>query len=177
MNFPCKTFKTILIDPPWEQPLVGKFKRRIQSAKELPYPTMTIQEIKDLPIQEISENDTHLWLWTTNHFLHDAFHVIEGWDFKYLNTITWVKPSGVGAWFANTTQHVLFAYNKKCIFSKARYQPTHLKTSIPKRHSEKPLEFYNLIEAISNPLRVELFARNCRSGWDVWGNEIKSSRS
>jgi N6-adenosine-specific RNA methylase IME4 len=172
MDFPTKQYRTILIDPPWKQPLVGRFYRRSKTATVLPYETMSMQEILELPIQNISEPGTHIWLWTTNRLLHDAFHVIEAWGFKYLNTITWVKPSGVGAWFANTTQHLIFAYNKKCIFQKARYRPTHLFTSIPKRHSEKPSQFYDLIESISIEPRIELFARNRRDGWDAWGDQV-----
>ncbi len=172
MNFPNKRYKTVLIDPPWKQPLINHFDRRPHRPKELPYPTMSLQEIISLPIQDLCEEGTHLWLWTTNRFLHDAFHVIDAWGFKYLNTVTWVKPSGVGAWFANTTQHLLCAYNKRCIFRKAKYRPTHLITSIPKRHSEKPVEFYKLIESISETPRIELFARNMREGWDAWGDQV-----
>jgi N6-adenosine-specific RNA methylase IME4 len=42
----------------------------------------------------------------------------------------------------------------------------------PKRHSQKPTEAYELVEQISHPDRLELFARNARNGWDSVGNAI-----
>lgn len=168
--FPEKKYKCVLIDPPWPQKTVGVFKRRPHTKTEMPYRTMSLDEIKSLPIRNIIDDDSHIWLWTTNRHVHDAFHVLDVWGLKYLNMVTWVKPSGVGAWFVNTTQHLLFAYPKRCIF-KQRYMPTHLVSSVPKRHSEKPVESYLLIEKISYSPMIELFARSKRCGWDIWGDE------
>ena len=167
-------YQTIYADPPWEQQMRGKDKRRPNRAIELPYPTMTWQEISILPISKIAEDGCHLWLWTTNQFIHAGFHVMEAWGFKYLAPITWVKPSGVGNYFISVTQTLLFGYKGKCIFPLARYKPTVVQTSIPKRHSQKPEEFYELIESISPEPRLELFARRKRDGWDCWGNEVES---
>jgi N6-adenosine-specific RNA methylase IME4 len=38
-------------------------------------------------------------------------------------------------------------------------------------HSAKPELFLDLIERMSPPPRIELFARRARFGWDYWGNE------
>ena len=170
--FPDKKYLTILADPPWPQKTIGKFASRNQRALQLPYQTMTIEEIKSLPVEKLADIECHLWLWTTNRFLHQAFHVMDAWGFKYMQTITWVKPSGCGAYFANTTQHLLFGYYKKCFFRKDRFRPTSLRTGRPKGHSVKPIEFYDYIEGISREPRIELFARKQRDGWDVWGNEV-----
>ena len=167
-----KEYKTIYADPPYPQKIIGKFAERNRRALELPYNTMSIEEICNLPINELADKECHLWIWTTNQFLHDTFHIIEKWGFKYLQTITWIKPSGCGAYFVNTTQHLLFAYKEKCIFKRGRFKPTHFKTSIPKGHSVKPTQVYTMIEDISEEPRLELFARNRREGWDVFGNEI-----
>ena len=171
IELPKGKYKTIYIDPPWEVE-TNTFKEH-PAGNKLPYETMSIQEIKDLPIQSISEDDSHLWLWTTNFHLHNALNCIEKWEYKYLNVITWVKSSGLGTYFVSTTQHLLFAYNKKCLFLNDRFKPTHyITTKQPKKHSQKPLYFYPLIEGISQKPRIELFARYRREGWDVWGNEI-----
>jgi len=47
------------------------------------------------------------------------------------------------------------------------------------KHSQKPEESYELIESVSPPPRLELFARKKRKtlfgeDWDVWGNEVES---
>lgn len=168
-------FKTLYVDPPWQQPMMPILKRRPHTAKALPYKTMSLAEIQALNVGQLADVGCHLWLWTTNKFLHPAFHIIEAWGFKYMMTITWVKKSGCGIYFASTTQHLLFAYYKKCYFNRARYRPTHFITPPPRRHSQKPDEAYELIEAISEPPRLELFARKQRQGWSVWGNEVESS--
>lgn len=165
-------YKTILADPPYEQKTIGKFASRNNRALQLPYPTMSLGEIESLAVSDIAEIGCHLWLWTTNRFLHSAFHIIEAWGFTYLQTLTWVKPSGCGAYFANTTQHLLFAYFQRCIFNKARFKPTHILTGSPRGHSAKPQAFTDLIETISEPPYIELFARARRFGWDCWGNEV-----
>ncbi|RJO62360.1 MAG: methyltransferase [Dehalococcoidia bacterium] len=166
-------YKTIYTDPPWPQQLAGAYKRH-KGATALPYPTMTVSEILALPVQELAAEACHLWLWTTNQFLHDGFHVMEHWGFKYLAPITWVKPSGCGNYFISRTQTLLFGYKGKCRFPLGRYKPTNFHATCPKRHSQKPDEAYALIESISPAPRLELFARQKREGWDVWGNEVKS---
>lgn len=166
-------YRTIVADPPWQQEKVGRYATRPARPKELPYLTMTLDAIKVLPVSDYAAPDAHLWLWTTNAFLDASFDVMKAWGFKYLTTVTWVKPSGVGAWFASTTQHCLFGYKDKCVFPGRRYAPTHFHAT-PKRHSEKPEEFYRLAEEVSAPARLELFARRPRAGWSVWGNEVES---
>jgi len=167
-------YQTIYADPPWQQKMMPILKRRPLTASKLPYPTMTLQDIKALPVGELAGENCHLWLWTTNAFLHDAFHVIEAWGFKYMMVITWVKKSGCGIYWVSTTQPLLFAYKDKCKFPLGKLKPTHLITPPPRKHSQKPIEFYDLIESISPEPRLELFARNKRDGWDSWGNEVES---
>jgi len=168
-------YRTILADPPWNQKMAGNYNRRKKTTKSLPYDSMSLEKIKALPINELAEEGCHLWLWTTNQFLRQAFDVMESWGFKYLSTITWVKPSGCGNWFVSRTQHLLFGYKNKCQFNKQRYKPTVVHTSLPKRHSEKPEEFYELIESISDNPKLELFARKERDGWDIFGDEVLSN--
>lgn len=169
-----KKYQIIYADPPWKQPMMPILKRRPKTARELPYDTMTLQEIMNLPVNDMANDNCHLWLWTTNRFLHDAFHVIEAWGFKYMQVITWVKKSGCGIYWVATTQPLLFAYKGKCKFPLAKLKPTHIITPPPRKHSQKPGEFYELIESISPAPRLELFARNKREGWDCWGNEVDS---
>lgn len=150
-----------------------KRKRDPHIARSLPYSTMTTDEIARLPVPVITAPDSHLWLWTTNQFLRDGFQVLEAWGFKYLAPITWVKPSGCGNYFIHRTQTLLFGYKEQCRFPLARYRPT-VVTAKPGRHSQKPEEFYELIESISPEPRIELFARQRRAGWYTWGNEAEN---
>jgi N6-adenosine-specific RNA methylase IME4 len=177
-------YKTILADPPWRYkgiPGKGKFSdgaNRDNKKLKTPYPTMTVEEICALPVGDLADDGAHLWLWTTNEHLEAGFQVMRAWGFKYLAPITWVKPGGFGCWFVHRTQTMLFGYKCRCVFNRERYKPTVLEAGNPSEHSAKPNESYELIESISDPARVEIFARPWtpmfprRDGWDVWGNEV-----
>jgi N6-adenosine-specific RNA methylase IME4 len=171
-------YKTILADPPWQQRMTGKWQGRHKRPEKIPYPTMNLAEICELPVSDLADDGCHLWLWTTNEHLEAGFQVMRAWGFRYLAPITWVKPSGCGAWFIHRTQTLLFGYRKPLTMN-GRYKPTVLIAGNPSAHSAKPAESYELIEAVSEPARIEIFARPWtpmfpkRAGWDVWGNEVK----
>lgn len=164
-------FRCILADPPWEQGMMGKYQKH-KRADKLEYPTMTLDEIKAMPIADCALPECHLWLWTTNQFLRDGFDVMDAWGFKYLAPIHWIKPNGIGNYFVHVTQTILFGYREKCQFPYHRYAFNTVKANQPKRHSEKPDECYQLIESISPGPRLELFSRTPREGWTSWGNEV-----
>lgn len=170
-------YRTILIDPPWNQVMSGKrIRYKGGQPEKMPYETMPLDAIRDLPVESLAANGCHLWLWTTNQFLRQGFDLIDHWGFKYLAPITWIKPSGCGNWFVHRTQTMLFGYLGKCEFNRARYQPNIIEANVSNRHSRKPEAAYELIEAVSDEPRVELFARPpVRPGWDVWGNEVETT--
>ena len=173
-----KKYRTILADPPWDMGLTGLYQTRKMRPAKLVYATMSVEDIKKMPVQEFADEGCHLWLWVTNSHLRHGFDVMEAWGFQYLAPITWVKPSGCGNYFVHRTQHILFGYKDRCVFNRERYKPTVFFSSVPKRHSEKPGESYVLIESVSDPPRLELFARKRRVSltdekWDVWGNEVE----
>ncbi len=176
-----KKYQIIYADPPWEMGKFGKGrdtrvgrKYKVGGVVKLSYPTMTEAEICQLNVNSIADDPCHLWLWATNKSLHSAYHVIDAWGFKYLNIITFNKSAGVGAWFVNTTQHLLFAYKGKLEMGSGRYAKT-TQYYRPKANSKKPNSAYDLIEAVSPyNRRIELFARQKVLGWDCWGNEVES---
>lgn len=135
---------------------------------------MDIEEILQLPVGDLAGEGAHLWLWTTNQHLRAGFEVLDAWGFKYLAPIHWIKPSGQGNWFIHRTQTILFGYRGTCRFPAARYRPNIIATGNPVRHSQKPVEVYELIESVSPAPRIELFARQRRAGWHCWGNEVES---
>src|SRR5262245_60323388 len=87
--FPC-----ILVDPPWPMELTGRFKRRPFLETMMPYSTMSIEEITNLPVQTVANENCHLWLWTVNCFLGAGFDIMRAWGFKYMCPFHWIKPSG-----------------------------------------------------------------------------------
>lgn len=154
-------FKTIVIDPPWQYDtnIIGRTKPT--------YATMSIEQLEKVKIP--ADNNSHLYLWTTNAFLPKAFKLGEKWGFEYKTCITWVKPTiGMGSYFRNSTEHCLFFIKGK-LSTRAKNIPTHFIVKRTK-HSEKPEEFYKIVEKASFPPYIDMFARKERKGWDVLGN-------
>jgi N6-adenosine-specific RNA methylase IME4 len=175
-------YRTIVADPPW--PVVRSFgganwRNGERARPDLDYPTMTIPEIASLPVSDFAEKDSHLYLWTTQGFLEDSFDVARAWGFRPVSTLVWCKPPGgfVGGVFFSNLEFVVFARKGK---SDHRARANSQWFQWPRkglRHSEKPKEFFDLAESISNPSYLEMFARAKRPGWDVWGNEVESDLS
>lgn len=138
---------------------------------------MTVKQIAELPVPKITEDNCHLYLWTTNNYLPDALDVMEAWGFKYKTCITWVKDRiGLGQYFRGITEHCLFGVKGNLPYKIIDGKRQQGKTVImaPKtRHSEKPEEMRRMIETVSYGPYIELFARKRVPGWDVWGHEVE----
>ena len=171
-------YKTIVIDPPWNISLAGKVKRRENRANQLPYKVMSLEEIKQLPIKNLSDIGAHIYLWTTNKYLKESFDVLKGWGANYHLTLVWVKPSfiapAMGYQFA--TEFLLLGFMGKPMqkFKKIGKKNWIEATQKKYNHSTKPEEFLKLIEEMSPSPYLEMFARRKRDNWDVWGDEVKS---
>lgn len=165
-------FLVIAVDPPW--PYGGSYKpdsHRVAS----PYPEMSVDELMSLNIP--SAPDCILWLWTTNAFMHDAYHLLEAWGFEPKTILTWFKEKiGVGYWLRGETEHCLLATSGKPKISHEA-QSTHLKVKAY-NHSAKPDEFYELVESLcgdaTEQTHLEMFARIPQPNWAVWGNEVSN---
>src|SRR3990167_11386175 len=99
MELPNKKYKTIVIDPPWKYGSWGLPSDRPNQKKlrPLPYDTMTVQQIKELKVNDLAENNCELYLWVTQKYLPVSFEIITHWGFKYCQTLVWCKkPRGLG---------------------------------------------------------------------------------
>lgn len=172
---PDRKYRCIVIDPPWPVAKIERDERPNQGVA-LDYPTMTLDEIAALPVAELAAvNGCHIYLWTTQKFLPDAFSLFNAWGVRYQCLMTWVKPTGMTpySWMYNT-EHVLFGR-----IGKLDLQRMGLKLSFEAqvtRHSEKPAVFYERVAQASPEPRLDMFARNTRDGFDVWGNEVNDGR-
>jgi len=181
-----KKYKTIVADPPW--PYTGRGpassrEHRPNSYGAAPssverYGSMSIADLKKLLPQ--TEDKAHLYLWTTNSFICQAHEIASAWGFDVKTIITWGKIKSdntasmkTGYYFRGATEHCLFATkgNLRLKTSKA-YPSLFLSERLP--HSVKPEWFYGLVEAVSYGDYLELFARNKRTGWDCFGNQVQS---
>jgi N6-adenosine-specific RNA methylase IME4 len=146
----------------------------MRTPEDFPYLLLSLPQIEALPVAPIAEDVAHLWLWTTDRLLPQALHTMDAWGFTYFHSVTWVKPSGAGVFFVVRNQHLLMGYRGKLKFRRYCLPNVYHAPTRPGRHSQKPEYFYDLIEQISPPPYLELFARNRREGWHAWGNEVES---
>lgn len=174
-----KRFHTILADPPWQfQNRTGKVAPEHRRLSR--YGTMTLQDIMALPVNELTTDTSHLYLWVPNALLPDGIKVLESWGFTYKSNIVWHKirkdggpdGRGVGFYFRNVTELVLFGVKGKNArtLDPGRRQVNFLATQ-KREHSRKPDEFYDIVESCSPGPYLELFARGQRKNWSAWGNQ------
>lgn len=142
------------------------------------YPLMKTKEITALApmVQELAEENAHLYLWTTNNFLPDALEVMKAWGFRYVTMVTWMKNRmGLGQYFRGLTEHCLFGIRGKLPYKVVDGKRQQGKTGFfekKREHSRKPVQMREMIEKVSYPPFIELFARERFDGWDAWGNEV-----
>jgi len=168
-----KKYQIIYADPPWSY----KNKRTggtMQSGAANKYSTMSVGDICALPVSDISDRNSVLFLWATVPLLPEALEVMKAWGFKYKTMLTWRKimSLGMGFWFRGQTEHLLLGVRGKVKAFRIQ-KPNFVQCKVG-RHSQKPQEFRDLIEMASLQPRIELFAREKTDGWDVWGNEVDS---
>lgn len=160
-------YRTIVADPPWH------YDNRATDETHrgrLPYASMTLDEIRALPVSEWAAADAVLWLWTTNAHIEHAFGVARAWGFEPKTILTWAKDRmGLGDWLRGQTEHCLMAGRGRPLLTLTN--ETTLLHGRRTEHSRKPDTFYELVERVSPGPHLEMFARRRRFGWDVWGNE------
>lgn len=181
-NLPKQHFSGIVADPPWQ------FKTR--SAKGMGrsadnhYRTMKASEIARMPVADLATKNSVLFLWATWPTIMDAFSVIEAWGFTYKTcAFMWMKAHvnqidmfrddadalmSNGYWTRSNSEPCLLA---------TRGKPKRLHADVrqgiiePRReHSRKPGIHARIERLVSGPY-LELFARQSRPGWTVWGDE------
>lgn len=168
-----RKYNIVYADPPWQYWESGN------NNQSLHYTTMTIDEICDLPVKDITDDDCILFMWVTYPILDQAFRVIESWGFKYSTAaFVWVKKNkqkdtpfvGCGAWTRANSELCLLATKGNVMRLDASV--SQVVESPIEEHSKKPDIVRDLITKLVGELpRVELFCRNPAEGWDVWGNE------
>jgi N6-adenosine-specific RNA methylase IME4 len=164
-------FDVIVVDPPWPVKKIVR-KCRPNQTKELDYPTMSLEDISSMSIQNISSDNSMLFLWTTHAFLEASFGIMRAWGFKYQRCLTWDKGNGMCLFgFHHRTEFCLMGYRGKIeMYPRRKAIPT-VFSGKSERHSAKPDEFYRLVEPLGEN-RIDIFARKQRPGWTVWGNEV-----
>lgn len=173
-------YPIIYADPPWryENPPMGASNRSIENH----YPTMTLEEICAVPVANISTDDALLYLWATAPKLAECIQVITAWGFEYRTSFVWIKDK-IGMGYHARNQHELLLVAKRGAIPPPAVENrvSSVIEAVRGKHSEKPDEFYALIETMYPELpKIELFRRDepgvvPREGWAAWGNQASAA--
>lgn len=170
-----KKYTVIYADPPWSY-RAGN----VQGSAQNHYDTMSDEDLYALPINELAEKDSVLFLWATFPKLEEAFQLIKSWGFSYKTVaFVWVKQNktgkglffGLGWWTRSNAEICLLATKGKPKRKSAKV--SQLIVTPIEQHSKKPdIVRDKILELVGDVPRLELFARQKTEGWDVWGNEV-----
>lgn len=186
-----KGFRTIVVDPPWPQkagPLTGEFGEGFdvqgsRPSQDLPYKTISLEEIRALPIAAAPEN-AHLYLWTTNKYLPESFLLAQSWGFAYSTTLVWAKRpmgGGLGGAYGISTEFCLFCrrgtlpHHRRVTGTWFDWKRPYDERGKP-RSSAKPNAFFDMVRDVSPGPHLEVFARDARDGWQGWGDEYEEPK-
>ena len=177
--FGSRTFGTVLADPPWQflnrTGKVAPEHRRLSR-----YATLSQTEIEAIPVAAACADAAHLYLWVPNALVQEGLDVMKRWGFTYKTNLVWHKVRkdggpdgrGVGFYFRNTTELVLFGVRGKLRTLAPGRRQVNIIRSRKREHSRKPDELYGIIEACSPGPYLELFARGRHSElWTAWGDQ------
>ena len=172
-----KKYDIVYMDPPWRYGgRVRSGSGRQQSLEGDHYPTMSIQELKDLPLKELTNKDSLIYMWVTSPFVAAGIEIAEYWGFEY-KTVAFVWDKTIplmGAYTMGATEQVLVFKKKGGKIPQPRGARNIRQFISQKRreHSRKPDEIRTNIELMHpEQSKLEMFARTSPEGWDVWGNQ------
>jgi len=164
---PNEKFDVIVIDPPWPYNNEDNYDPEYFRGT-IPYPSMSIEEIKSLEIP--ASDDCVLWLWTTHRFLRESFNILDYWGFRDVSILTWVKNKiGVGRWLRSQTEYCIMS-----VKGKPKVNLTSQSTVLygkSREHSRKPDEFYTMVDSLCIGYKLDYFSREKREGWNQFGIE------
>jgi N6-adenosine-specific RNA methylase IME4 len=170
------SYGSIVIDPPWE---FVTYSAKGVTAKGAggQYSTMTLDDIKAMPVVDLCAKNCLVWCWATSPMLHIQFDAVKAWGLRILTTGVWVKTTpmgklafGTGRWLHCASEpFILCARGKPRVYSLT--ERTVLMAPLG-RHSEKPSAAYRMLERMAPDVRrADIFGRRERGGYDSWGHE------
>lgn len=169
-------YQTVVIDPPWTVKNGLKNLKYYRTGKPMPYPLMSDQEIKNFPINDFADDRCDLFLWTITSKIPLCFEILKHWGFKYMDFIAWDKEIGVPVnGIYRRAEWLIYGYRGIMgINKKGDFIPSLLREKRG-RHSRKPNIVYSTLYKNTREPRIDIFAREKRDGFDVWGNEVEAN--
>ena len=171
---PSEGYSLIMADPTWH--FKTRSKKGDAKSPQAKYRTMTLDEIKAMPVADLAAKDCHLWLWCTNPNIPEALEVMAAWGFTFSTAGHWPKITKNGK-LAFGTGYVFRGAGEPYLIGK-RGKPKNTRGTRSvifgqvREHSRKPDEVYAEAERwMPNATRMDLFSRQRREGWHCWGDQ------
>jgi len=166
--------RTVVADPPWWPRLhantVGRMKGVYRAGPQRYYALLTVDQIIELKPE--TQTKAHLWLWVINQHIDWGYTVARAWGFEPQQVLTWCKPTlGTGQFQCNSEQVLVCRKGSPVNNAFGKTRGTHF-TWPRRKHSEKPSEFFKLVERVSPGPYLEMFARVERAGWQQMGDQL-----
>lgn len=164
-------YSVIMADPPWDIHM------------ELPYGTMKDEEMRNLRIQDLSD-DGLFFLWVTGRAMELGRELLRLWGYTWVDEITWVKINQLQRLIrTGRTGHWLNHGKEHCLVG-IKGSPPNLNRGLDcdvlvaevRDTSHKPDEIYGIIERLAPGTRkLELFGRmhNIQPNWVTVGNQLE----
>lgn len=149
----------------------------INGKHDIQYDSMTIDVMKNLPINYISEDNCLLFMWVTSPFLKIGIDLLENWGFNFstIGFIWYKEKSNPGSYTLSECEICIIAKKGKIPMPRGSRNERQFLSEIRTQHSKKPDEIRNrIMRMFPEKNKIELFAREKTEGWDVWGNEVES---
>ena len=169
-------YRLILMDFPW------KFETRSAKGEgksaQAHYPCMTIDEGKAMPVGHLAAPDCALVMWGIWSLLPGALELMAFWGFEYKTGGAWAKQSKTGKSLAFGGGYIYRGASEFWLLGTigepkiASKSVRNLIVAPLREHSRKPDQMHRDLERLYPGPRCELFARQRRPGWDVFGNQI-----
>lgn len=185
---PQGPYRILYADPPWQYENDG-LKKYGHAASH--YDTLSIDNLRQLPIKALAEQHAVLFLWVTAPMSLACAPVIEAWGFTFKTQLVWDKMRHNFGYYVGIQHELLYICTRgRCrpdvhdlVGSVRRCCPDvhDLDESVHRiprtQHSTKPKAFRDLIDMLyPEGRRLELFAREQSVGWDTWGNEVRANK-
>lgn len=171
-TLPDGKFRVIYADPPWSYG--NQLAPEHYGPAKNHYATMSIQQLCDMPIKDLTEENSVLFLWVTSPLLNECWPVIKAWGFDYKTSFVWDKVKhNMGHYNSVRHEFLLICTRGSCTPDAKELHDSVISLERSKTHSEKPEYFRELIGKLyTHGRKLELFSRKVVDGWERHGNEI-----
>ena len=181
-------YGALLVDPPWKYQM--RSDKGYEKSPEAHYKTMTLEELKALPVGHLAGPDCLLFMWSTWPHLPVAMELMAAWGFIYRTGGSWTKRTknwklhmGTGYRVRGATEPFLIgkigapetgSKSERNYLDEPEQEDGWGIEALRREHSRKPDQMRELVERLCpRAYCAELFAREPWPGHEVWGNETQ----